>query len=120
MTEKKTPEAVAPQEQKDDVLGILSLVASLCGFAVVGLVLGLIGASKAKKEGRSVALSRTGWIIGLVFTVLGLLFILVILAAIPALQRSARETRDRSQSTQDTRHDHYDHEHLYEQDVKTF
>lgn len=67
----QTPEVVVTEKpaEKDDVLGILSLVASLSGFAPVGFVLGLIGASQAKKEGRSPALARTGWIIGLVFMV---------------------------------------------------
>lgn len=86
----------AKTQEKDDVLGILSLVASLSGFAVVGLVLGLVGVSKAKKEGRSPALARTGWIMGLVFTIIGLLIFIVILAAVPTLQRNVRETKARN------------------------
>lgn len=98
MAQSKTPTKPA---EKEDVLGILSVVASFSGFGLIGLVLGLVGASKAKKENRSVALSRTGWIAGLVLTVLGFFVLLiVIIAAIaaPSISERAREIERESRT----------------------
>lgn len=75
---------VPPQQhsERTDVMGIISIIAPFIGFSLIGLVIGLIGASNAKRERRSPVLSRVGWIISLVVTILTLLIIALIAAAI--------------------------------------
>ena len=76
-----------------DVMGIISIVMAFIGFSLIGLIIGLVGASKAKKEGRSPTLSRIGWILNLVFTVvIGLILIFTIFLAAPRLQEASRDT----------------------------
>ena len=53
-----------------DVLGIVAIASSFSGFPLIGFIVGLIGASKAKKENRPVILSRVGWIAGLFLSIL--------------------------------------------------
>lgn len=72
------PSFQAPQPEaknKKDTLGIVSIICLFIGMLPVGFILGLVGASRAKKEKRSAVLSRTGWILNLV----------LILAAIPVV-----------------------------------
>ena len=47
---------------KTDGLGIASIALAFFGFSPIAFILGLIGASKAKKAGHSPILSRVGWI----------------------------------------------------------
>lgn len=70
-----TEQATSNAHAKKDVLGILSIAFVFLGLLPVGFILGLVGASKAKKAQRSVILSRIGWILNLV----------VMLVAIPLL-----------------------------------
>lgn len=69
---QQQPPAPMPRQASDqtDVLGILSIISSFVGLSAVGVVLGLVGASQAKQAGRPVILSRVGWILSLVWTVL--------------------------------------------------
>ena len=63
------PPLEAPQpaaKKKKDVLGIISIVCIFLGMGLVGFILGLVGASHAKKEHRSAKLSRIGWVVNLV------------------------------------------------------
>lgn len=64
------------KKDETDVLGIVSLCL-IVYFPPAGLVVGLIGASKAKKEGYSPILSRIGWIANLAITSLALLFLII-------------------------------------------
>lgn len=82
---------VAPQSTTD-TMGIISIVCGVIGLSLVGFVVGLIGASKAKKEGRSPVLSRVGWILGLIEMVVVILIFVIIIAAAPSLQGKARDT----------------------------
>lgn len=54
-----------PAVHKKDKLGIISIVFGLLGAFPVGLILGFVGASRAKKAHRSPVLSRIGWILSL-------------------------------------------------------
>ncbi len=69
---QQQPPAPVPRQASNqtDVLGILSIISSFVGLSAVGIVLGLVGASQAKQAGRPVTLSRVGWILSLVWTVL--------------------------------------------------
>ncbi|QQS21983.1 hypothetical protein IPM09_00280 [Candidatus Saccharibacteria bacterium] len=72
------PEQAAPTLQPTvlppsytDGFGIASIVCVFLFFSLPGFVLGLIGASKAKKAGVSPVLSRVGWILNLIGMILG-------------------------------------------------
>jgi len=66
MPTSQTEPTVPASHHKTDVLGILSIVSILFGVLPVGLILGLVGVSHAKKSHSSPVLSRVGWIINLV------------------------------------------------------
>lgn len=53
-----------------DTLGIISIILAFLSLGIPGFIVGLIGASKAKKTGTSPTLSRIGWIISLVEIIL--------------------------------------------------
>jgi len=76
---KSAPQSSEPKNSSTDILGIVSIVLALVGIQLVGLILGLVGASKAKKEGRSPVLSRIGWILNLVFGILSTILITLII-----------------------------------------
>lgn len=79
-----TPEPSAPQQAPrqplpppaptsasyTDSYGIASIILAIFMLTIPGLVVGLIGASKAKRLGVTPIVSRVGWIINLVLTVL--------------------------------------------------
>jgi len=79
-------------QQKTDVLGIISIVLSFAGLSLIGFILGLVGASQAKKRSSSPVLSRIGWILGLVSTFMTLAVLILVLAGIPALQANQRNS----------------------------
>ena len=69
---------------KTDVIGIISIIMPFAGFAIIGVVLGVIGVNKAKAEGYSPTLSRVGLIISTIFT-LFFLFIMMLFFGVFAL-----------------------------------
>ena len=74
-----------PTQPKENVLAIISLVASCLGFVtglgfVVGIVLGVLGLKEAKKTGNGKGLSMAGLIIGIIGTA-----VIVLSVAIPIL-----------------------------------
>jgi len=74
----KSPHIPPVKSYNEDILGIISLVC-IFWFPPMGVVLGLVGAHVAKAEGRDPLLSRIGWIINSVITVV---FLFLIIAAI--------------------------------------
>ena len=91
------PISAPPAENKTDILGILSIVFAFIGLQLVGFILGLIGASKAKKEGRSPVLSRVGWILNLVFGIIATLFLVFFfVVGFSSVQQSARNVERRN------------------------
>lgn len=85
------PPAPTPQPPKDhtDVMGIISIVMIFVFLHLPGFILGLVGASKAKREGYSPVLSRVGWIANLISMILTLLVVtLFILLVIFAKQQA--------------------------------
>jgi preprotein translocase subunit SecG len=79
-----------------DVLGIISLICAFIGMQFIGFILGLVGSSKAKKEGRSNTLSKIGWILNLVFGIITA--ILVILWFVFAVNLSNKSSEIRSET----------------------
>jgi|GEM_PF-2761883 len=74
-----TPPAQQPMSQSNehtDVLGIISLVMIIVA-PLIGVIIGAIGMSKAKKEGYKNTLSKIGLIINLILTILGFLFVIL-------------------------------------------
>lgn len=67
---------------KTDGLGIASIGLAFIGLSPIAFILGLIGASKAKKESRSPILSRIGWIWGLIGTLAWLALIPLLILGI--------------------------------------
>lgn len=72
------------QNNKTDMLGIISIILAFTALQVPGLIIGLIGESNAKKEDRSPKLSRIGWILNLVFMIIAVVSIGVFFALIPS------------------------------------
>ncbi len=79
-------------EKTTDVLGIISIVFAFIGLQPFGFILGLVGASKAKKEGRSPSLSKIGWILNLVFMLLVIPLMVIVFISFNAAQNKAQET----------------------------
>lgn len=64
-------------------LGIVSLVTSLLGISLVGLITGIIGLNQSKKAGQSNGLAIAGIVIGAIGLFFGLLwFFFFVLAAL--------------------------------------
>lgn len=76
------------ENKPTDVLGIIS-ICMVFYFPPAGIVVGLIGASKAKEEGHSPVLSRIGWITNTVVTALSIIAVVVLLIIIFAASNSA-------------------------------
>lgn len=84
-----------PQNEQTDTLGLVSIILAVVGMQLIGLILGVIGNSKAKKEGYSNKLSKIGIILNSVFMVLGaLFFIFFVLMSFRAAQETASEIND--------------------------
>lgn len=94
-----TTSSAADVSSKTDVMGIISIILAFTGLQLVGFILGLLGASQAKKEHRSPVLSRIGWIINLVFGILAMFIILIMALAIPNLQKNSRDVLKKSEMT---------------------
>ena len=63
-----------------DSYGIASIVLALFALTIPGLIVGLIGASKAKRMRASPAVSRVGWILNLVFLVISTIVLFAVIA----------------------------------------
>lgn len=85
------PVPITSATHKTDTLGIVSIVLALFGVFPVGLTLGLVGASKAKKTGRSVKLSRIGWILNLISLVVVSVLAFLVLGNFQDAQVKARD-----------------------------
>lgn len=79
--------------KKKDVLGIVSIVCALVGLLPVGLVLGLVGASHAKKDHRSAGISRTGWVLNLILLLAVVpIIVLLVMNGVKTAEVIARDT----------------------------
>ena len=73
------PPAPTPASYSDSY-GIASIVLALFAFTIPGLIIGLIGASKAKRLRVSPVVSRVGWILNLVFLVISTIVLVALVA----------------------------------------
>lgn len=76
-----------------DVFGIISIIMVFLVLHLPGFILGLVGASKAKKAGQSPVLSRIGWIANLVLMIFTLIGILLFALLIFAVKQNADTTK---------------------------
>ena len=73
--------APAPVARRTNILAIISLVVSIVGFTIVGIVLGFIALSQIKKTGENGrGLAIAGVVIGFVELVLGIILVIVAVA----------------------------------------
>jgi hypothetical protein len=80
-TDAKSPSAhgqpaaptVTPPVHYTDGFGIASIIMAAMFWSIPGLILGIIGESKAKSRQASPVLSRIGWIVNLIMLVFGLI-----------------------------------------------
>ncbi len=87
----------ASGENPGQTLGIISIVLDLIGFSVIGIILGVISRKKSKAAGHSTTLGTVGLVLGIIFTVIGLLFLVTIaLTAYSGIQQAAQETQNSS------------------------
>jgi len=82
---------VASGENPGQTLGIVSIVMSVIGLSVVGIILGVVSRKKSKAVGASSTLGTVGMVVGIVLTALSLLvflplFIIFFLAAANGVQ----------------------------------
>ncbi len=75
------PTAVNPGK----TLGIVSLILSIIGAGVVGIILGAVGLSKSKKAGMGNGLALAGIIVGAISTVFGILFFTLLMIGASAI-----------------------------------
>lgn len=74
--------------EKTDVLGIISIVMAFTSLQIPGFIIGLVGESKAKREGRSPKLSKIGWILNLIILIVAVVSIAIFFALIPSHRNS--------------------------------
>ncbi len=87
---------VAPVHTPTDVLGLVSIIIFFVGLAPVGLVLGIMGISAAKKKGLPTTLSKIGVILNgfiLILAVLAIALVLIITTG-AGHNKAAQNARD--------------------------
>lgn len=72
-------------------LGIASLIVSLVGAGLVGLILGIVGMNKSKKAGQKNGFALAGIIIGAVNIVVGIIASIIIFTAIATVANKCIE-----------------------------
>ncbi|MEP7205266.1 MAG: DUF4190 domain-containing protein [Candidatus Saccharibacteria bacterium] len=72
-------------------LGIASLVTSLVGLGLVGIVLGIIGLKKSKTAGMKNGLATAGIILGIISTILVTLVIVLVVTSIASVTAKCNE-----------------------------
>lgn len=65
-------------ENPGQTLGIISIVLSFIGLSLIGLILGIVSRKQSKTVGASTTLGTAGMVIGIVSTVLTVLFFLLV------------------------------------------
>jgi hypothetical protein len=82
-----------PQANKSDTLGLVSIILAFIGLQIIGIVLGIIGVKKGKKEGYKYTLSKVGiWINGVILLVVSLIVIAIAFVSVDNVSRNASDT----------------------------
>lgn len=112
------PTYAQPVQQAHDGghgLGIASLVLSLLGFGLIGLILGIVGLSKSKKTGHTNGLAIAGIVLGAVSMVIILPLVGLTLNNFQGVQARARDTQSmtRLNSLYSKLEEYYNEENAY-------
>jgi hypothetical protein len=79
------------RENPGQLFGILSVVFSLIGLAVVGIVMGVLSRNKSKAVGAPTTLGTVGLVMSIIFTILGLIwFVMAVLVSLAGVQEAAK------------------------------
>ncbi|MDQ5972741.1 MAG: hypothetical protein QG553_900 [Patescibacteria group bacterium] len=89
------PVAPATKKEPVDVLGLVSIGLAMFGLSLPGFIVGLVGASQAKKAGNSAVISRIGWIMNLVICIIVTILFGLLIAFWPTIMREARNDERR-------------------------
>lgn len=87
----ESPAAAPAGENPGKTLGILSLVFSLLGLGLVGLILGIVGLKKSKTAGMGNGLAIAGLIIGIINIIVVSIFIALAIFGGSKLVEKCRE-----------------------------
>jgi len=90
---------VANTQNPGQLLGIISIVLSIIGLSVVGIILGIISRNKSKAAGASATLGTAGMVLGIVFTVIGFLILGLVFMAYGGIQQRAQTTMAQSSAS---------------------
>ena len=82
-----SPEAANPGH----TLGIVSLILSIIGVHLIGLILGIVGLNKSKKAGQKNGLALAGIIIGAIGLVVGTILLVVLVSVAGQLAAKCAE-----------------------------
>lgn len=97
---------VTHAENPGQVLGIISIVLNFFCLSIVSIVLGIISRNKSKAANMPATLGTIGLIMGIVFTVIGILvsafFVLITVAAVDNLQEAAAQTDSSNQTARES------------------
>jgi hypothetical protein len=112
------PAYAQPAQQTPDGghgLGIASLILSLLGFGLIGLILGIVGLSKSKKTGHTNGMAIAGIVLGSVSMVIVLPMVGLILNNFQGVQARARDTQSmtRLNSLYSKLEEYYNEENAY-------
>ncbi|MEF2976881.1 DUF4190 domain-containing protein [Subtercola sp. YIM 133946] len=73
--------ASGPVAPRTNVLAIVSLVVSIVGFTIIGIVLGFVALSQIKRTGESGrGLALAGIVIGFIELIIGIILVIVVIA----------------------------------------
>ena len=79
------------RENPGQLFGILSIVFSIIGLSVVGIVMGVLSRNKSKAVSAPTTLGTVGLSLSIVFTVLGVLWLItVVLVSLAGVQEAAK------------------------------
>lgn len=99
----QTPNTTQPNknvtEDPGKTLGIIGLVLGLVGFALIGLILCIVGNNKSKEAGLKNTVAIIGIWINSIFIILGVLIFMLVFASIPALQQKNQEIQQRNEAS---------------------
>lgn len=86
--------SVSPQQQTENpgqTLGIVSLITSLVGLSLIGLIAGIVGLRKSKKAGQKNSFAVAGIIISIIGAILLTVIMVIAFSAGSAIYKKCKE-----------------------------
>ena len=96
VAEQPQAPAAAPPEQPQaenpgKILGMISLITSLLGISLVGLILGIVGLKKSKNAGMKNGMALAGIILSIVGMVIGVILVIMLGLGTSSLVKKCQE-----------------------------